>query len=149
MKRIQLTKNLYLDEYIDEKTYRKYIHKPHYLLGLINPLLPPLDQFLRERHGAVTINNWFIGGDRNWSGLRTPESPYYKWLSQHGSFVNASDSLYRNSTPEEVREDVKTNYLEHYKPLGLTSFEDKVNWFHKDMRYHTFKGYKNTGLLIF
>ncbi len=148
MKRIKLTKNLYLDEYIDETTYKKYIHKPHYLLGLINPLLPQIDQVIRNRHGGITINNWFIGGDRQWSGLRIPISKYYSWLSQHGEFCNASDSLSADSTAEEIRQDIKDNYLEIYNPLGLTCIEDDVNWLHKDCRYHNFKGYNGTGLLI-
>lgn len=148
-KRIQLTANLYLDEYIDRETYNKYINKPHYLLGLINPNIVKIDQKIRDRHGAITINNWFTGGHRQWSGLRTPKSTYYSWMSQHGMYVNASDSLSAYSTAEEVRQDIKDNYEKEYKPLGLTCIEGGVGWVHKDCRLHHFKGYKGTGLLIF
>lgn len=148
MRRIKLTKNIYLDEYINKSTYLKYQHKPHLLLGLINPLLPQIDQVIRNRHGAITINNWFTGGNRHWSGLRIPESSYYKFLSQHGGFCNGSDSLSADSTAEEVRQDIKDNYIEVYKPLGLTCIESDVSWLHKDCRYHTFQGFNDTGLLI-
>jgi hypothetical protein len=148
IKRIKLTKNFYLDEYIPKDLYLKYYeHKPHYLIGLLDKKIVLIDQFLRERFGAATINNWISGGDRNWSGLRTPESPYYKFLSQH-SYGRASDSIYKYASAKEVREDIKNNYEKLYKPLGLTCIEDDVNWLHKDCRYHEFAGYKNTGLLI-
>lgn len=147
-KRIQIMPNLYLDEYIDQETYQKYYKKPHYLMGLINKDLPPLDQFMRERYGSVTINNWWSGGDREWSGLRTPKSAYYKRLSQHGDFCNASDKLFANMTAKEVEEDIKKNYVELFRDRGLTCLESGVTWTHTDLRYHTFEGYKKTGLLL-
>ena len=140
MKTIRLTKNLWLHEYIQEGLYKQYAeNKPHYLMGLIDQRLPILDQFMRDRFGMVTINNWSSGGDRQWSGLRTPESPYYSKFSQH-SYGRASDKLFRDATAEEVREDIKKNYEKLYQPLGLTCIEDNVSWVHSDVRYHTFGG---------
>ena len=45
-------------------------------------LLVTLDR-LRERYGSMTVNNYYWGSDREWSGLRTNDSPYYSPYSQH------------------------------------------------------------------
>ena len=37
-------------------------------------LLATLDR-LRDRYGPVTVNNYQWDGEREWSGLRTPDSP--------------------------------------------------------------------------
>ena len=83
MNRIGLTKNLWLDEYIPKELYLKFEKKPHILIGLIDRRLVMADQLLRDKFGSVTINNWWNGGNRNWSGIRTPDSPVYSQTSQH------------------------------------------------------------------
>ncbi|MCO6501358.1 MAG: hypothetical protein J5I47_13415 [Vicingus serpentipes] len=146
--KINLTPKLYLHEYIPESLYVKYAKsKPHYLIGLLDKKLITVDQFMRERYGKVTINNWYYGGNRNWSGIRTPDSPYYSQFSQH-SYGRASDKIFKEITAEEVRADIKNNYVSLYKELGLSCIEDNVDWLHSDVRFHNFSGYNNTGLLI-
>ncbi|HAQ19615.1 MAG TPA: hypothetical protein DCR40_10350 [Prolixibacteraceae bacterium] len=131
MQRINLTAKLYLDEYIPKDLYLKYQDKPHILIGLLDNRLIEADQKLREVFGSVTINNWWNGGQRNWSGLRTPESPDYSPTSQH-SFGRASDKLF--SVPaEEVRKYIQ----EHWHELGITCIEDGVSWVHSDVRFCT------------
>lgn len=148
LKRIRLSRNFFLDEYIPQELYEKYhLNKPHYLLGMLDEKLVKIDQKLRDRFGSATINNWITGGDRNWSGVRTTDSPYYSFFSQH-SWGRASDKIFSDANADEVRKDIKENYEKIYKPLGLTCIEDKVNWIHSDCRNHNFAGYFNTGLLI-
>ena len=137
MTRIPLTKNLFLDEYIPQKVYMQYITHPWILIGLIDERLIKADQLLRDHFGSVTINNWIDGKDRNWSGLRNPESPDYKPESQH-AVGRASDKLFTNATAEEVRIYIKKNYL----ILGITSIEENVSWVHSDVRWN------QTGTLI-
>jgi hypothetical protein len=132
MNRISLTKNLFLDEYIPKSVYKKYINKPWILIGLIDNRLIKADQLLRDYFGEVTINNWFDGGIRNWSGLRTSDSPEFAPESQH-TFGRASDKIFKNATAEEVREYIKNSY----KTLGITCIEDKVTWVHSDVRNTT------------
>jgi len=129
MKRIELTKNLYLDEYISEKLYKKYLKKPHILIGLLDCRLIKSDQKLRDKFGVVTINNWISDGSRNFSGLRMGGDSYYSKTSQH-SFGRASDKLFKNATAEEVRLYIKDNWEE----LGITSIELGVSWVHSDVR---------------
>lgn len=138
MKRIQLTKNLWLDEYIPENLYKRLQKKPHILIGLLDRRLVMADQMLRDHFGPVTINNWWIKGDRNWSGIRTPDSPYYSETSQH-SWGRASDKLFKNVTAQEVREYIKGMYEE----LGITCIEENVSWVHSDVRWT-----RSTDLLI-
>lgn len=129
MNRVELSKNLYLDEYIPKSLYQQYQHKPHLLIGLIDKVLIEADQKLRDYFGPVTINNWVHGGDRQWSGLRTRESDYYSYLSQH-TFGRASDKIFRDVTADEVRNHLK----KHYKKYGITCIEADVSWVHSDVR---------------
>ncbi len=132
---IQLTKNLSLHEYIPKSLYEKWAGvKDNYLLNCLDPRLVKADQFLRRRFGAITINNWMEGGPRNWSGIRTPDSPYYSKYSQH-SWGRASDKVFKDATADEVRSDIKKNYMKLYYLLGLTCIEENVSWVHSDHRY--------------
>jgi len=137
MKSIKLTNNLSLHEYIPRELYTKYEGREHILIGLLDKRLVEADQLLRKRFGAVTINDWWWGGTRNWSGLRTADSSYFSPTSQH-SFGRASDKLFKNVTAEEVIEDIKINHLTY----GITGLEEMVNWVHTDVRWSI------SGLLI-
>ena len=130
MERIKLSKNFYLDEYIPEGMYHELQFKSHILIGLLDKRLLNADQKLRNFIGPVTINNWWNGGERNWSGIRTPDSPFYSRTSQH-SWGRASDKIFANVTPQEVREYIKI----HWKKLGVTAIEENVGWVHSDVRY--------------
>ena len=130
MARIKLTKNFYLDEYIPKKLYNSFAHKPHILIGLIDNRLIKADQLLRNHFGAITINNWYNGGNRNWSGLRIPVSSYFSQTSQH-TFGRASDKIFKYATAIEVRAYIKKNW----KTLGITCIEKNVSWVHSDIRY--------------
>ena len=63
---------------------------------------------MRKRYGKMTINNYMFGGDREWSGLRIPNSPYYSPYSQH-TFGRAADIIFGNITAESVRQDILNN----------------------------------------
>ena len=80
--------------------------------------------------GTMTINNYFWGGSREWSGIRTPDSPWYSYGSQH-SFANALDIVFSDYTAQEVREYIIENkhIFKHIKGLELG-----VSWVHIDVR---------------
>lgn len=130
MARVKISRNFFLDEYIPEGLYHQLESKPHILIGLLDKRLIAADQRLRNVFGPVTINNWATGGDRNWSGIRTPGSPFYSATSQH-SWGRASDKIFVQATPEEVRDYIKENW----KKLGITCIEENVGWVHSDVRY--------------
>lgn len=94
-------------------------------------LIDSIDK-LKERfpEGSMTINNYFWGGKREWSGLRTPDSKWFSATSMH-SFMMAVDIVFSKYTAEEVRKDIMDNpeVYPHIKGLEL-----EVNWVHIDVR---------------
>jgi len=126
MNRIKITANFYLDEFIPKELY--YAHPTWKLMRLIDPRTVQLMQIVRERHGARNVNNWATGGNRNYSGLRPINTPYYNQFSDH-SYGRASDSI--GITPvQEIWQDIRENYEKIYKPAGLTIIETNVGWLH-------------------
>lgn len=95
-------------------------------------LIIVLDQ-LREKFGPTTVNNWGVGGDRKWSGLRTEDSPYGSRYSQH-RFGRAADCLFSKVSAAQVREYILANPEEF--PL-INSVELDTSWLHFDVRNTT------------
>lgn len=95
---------------------------------LIDPRLIEILDRLRSRYGKMTVNNWFWGGEREWSGLRTPDSPYYSPYSQH-SFGRAADCLFADVSVEEVRADILGGGFSF-----VGGIEEDVSWLHIDVR---------------
>lgn len=94
-------------------------------------LLITLDK-LRERYGSITVNNYYWGKEREWSGLRTPDSPYYSPFSQH-TFGRAADCLFANKSAEEVRQEILASPSDpDFELIG--SVELGVSWLHFDVR---------------
>jgi len=81
--------------------------------------------------GTMTINNWVWGGDRRWSGLRTPDAAeYYSQTSQH-SFGRALDAVFSAYDVEEVRQYILANPEEFPHVKGV---ELGTGWLHVDVR---------------
>lgn len=122
-------KHFALHELLPVKSYQLRGEKGWALLD--ERLLITLDR-LRKRYGPMTVNNWFWGGEREWSGLRTSDSPFYSRYSQH-SFGRAADCLFSTVTVDEVREDILTKLDEPiFEFIG--SVELGVSWLHFDVR---------------
>jgi len=100
---------------------------------LIDTRLILLIDALREEFGQATINNYQFGGDRLWSGLRTPDSPYYSATSQH-SFGRAADVLFKAHTAESVRQAMIANPDKWLAICPNITLEDDVSWVHVDVR---------------
>ena len=85
---------------------------------------------LRDRFGVATVNNYIYGGGREWSGLRTKDSPYYSPTSQH-SFGRAFDVIFKKVDAETVRQYI----LSHRNEFSyITALELDVSWLHFDVR---------------
>ena len=80
--------------------------------------------------GTMTINNYKWGGDREWSGLRTSQSPDYSPTSMH-SFGKAIDCIFSHYSAEEVRLYILSN--KGFFPY-IRGMEDTVSWLHVDVR---------------
>ena len=87
---------------------------------------------LKERFpkGTMTINNYMWGGDREWSGLRTPDSPYFSPTSMH-TFMQAADIVFSHYPSIDVRSDIISNPGVYPFIKGL---ELDVTWVHIDVR---------------
>lgn len=85
--------------------------------------------------GSMTINNYFWGGSREWSGLRTPDSPYYSAKSMHSmqedGVFKAVDIVFSKYTAQNVREFILSN--QDMFPL-IRRMEDGVSWVHIDVK---------------
>jgi len=118
-----------IEELVDKATYSA---RGDRAWELLNPNLILFIDLIKEKfpEGTITINNWLWGGDRQWSGLRTPNSPWYSTYSQH-SFGNAVDMLLSAYPSEEVRKYIHSNL--HEFPM-LKGLEKDVTWVHADVR---------------
>ena len=141
MKRVQLSDNLWLDEYIPKSLYIRPYTKGDYWYGredaFFNVLIRKLnerlifsDQMLRNKFGPVTLNNWWNGGRFNERGLRVCGTSTGAELSDHFQ-GNASDKVFKNATAEEVRDYIKLNW----KVLGITIIEADTNWVHSSVAW--------------
>lgn len=125
--RIKVSKDFYLDEYIPKDLYL-HADDPQVLLGLVSEKLIESDQKLRDHFGPATINNWWNGGDRVYSGFRPYDCKIGAVNSDHKK-GRASDKLFANATPDEVRAYIKENW----KELDITKIEEGVSWVHSSV----------------
>jgi hypothetical protein len=102
-------------------------------LHLLNPQVLELADLLREIYGPTFINTYNLGENvirayklREWSGIRTPDSKWYRPYSQH-TFGNALDMVFRDVTAEQVRSDIIDGVIELPYPVVL---EKSVSWIH-------------------
>jgi hypothetical protein len=120
-----------IEEFVDPEIYKVRGEKAW---ELIDVRIIITAEALKKRFplGTMTINNWVWGGDRLWSGLRTPRSKYYSETSQH-SFGRALDCVFSAYSAKEVRQYVITNPEEFPYVTGIEDF-DNMSWVHLDCR---------------
>jgi len=119
-------------ELIPPDIYAKYGERAFFLM---DDRVLRLQDAIREEFGPATVNDYHWGGSREWSGLRTPDSPWYSKLSQH-SFGRSVDSIRKVITAEEIRDHIKTNPKRWLDAAGVESItlEDGTSWLHTDVR---------------
>lgn len=102
---------------------------------------------LREEFGSATINNYEWGGDREWSGLRTSDSPWFSAYSQH-TFGRAADLIFKEVAAHEVRALIKQisgvsfqgcDYIKEFDNKRIIAahihgLEEGISWVHIDVR---------------
>ena len=102
------------------------------------PALRTLDA-LRNKFGAIIVNDWFHGGNYSESGLRRFDTQTGAKYSMH-KFGGAFDCKPKNFSPLEAFNYVLAHSSEF--PL-LTTMEDAtqtVTWLHFDVRNHNREG---------
>jgi len=123
------SKHFRLEELVPKELFNKYGEK---CWDFLDPRLLESIDTVKERfpEGTITINNWLWNGNRNWSGIRTPNSSYYSQSSMH-SWGKAVDMIFSKYSPDEVRQDIIDNpdIYPHIKGLELD-----ITWVHLDVR---------------
>ncbi len=84
--------------------------------------------------GTMTINDYYWGGLREWSGIRTEDSKYYSSGSMHTA-GKAVDFVCTDYSAEEVRNYILDN-LELFP--AIKGMELEVSWVHIDVRNEDF-----------
>ena len=84
---------------------------------------------IRDKFGVTVVNNWHTGGDRQWSGFRSPESPVGSPYSQH-RLGAAFDCIFAHTDAESVRAYILAHPEEFPYIRGL---EKGVSWVHFDL----------------
>lgn len=128
------SKHFELHEFFPRDLYNLLISQvpAEIMWRMVNPKLVTLADKLKERFpkGTMYINNWKWNKEREWSGLRTPDSRWYRHTSQHTLF-NALDAVFSHYSPEEVRKYILAN-PSLYEELG--GMELGGSWLHVDVR---------------
>lgn len=124
-----ISKHFKIYELVDKDTYTSRGEKAW---ELISPELIETIDTIKERFpkGSMTINNWKWNGDRNWSGLRNPSSPWFSKYSQH-SLGCAIDAIFSEYSADEVRKDIIDNPDIYPHVKGI---ETDISWLHVDTR---------------
>lgn len=134
MKRVQISENFYLDEFIDPSTYAA---RGARAIELIDMRIVYACQYIRDHLGAVTVNNWASGGQYRLSGLRPFNTTTGAKFSQH-KYGRAADIKVAGKTPAEVHEFIKANaqyFIERQWITTLEELQDTPTWTHIDCRY--------------
>ena len=123
------SKHFKIHELVPKHIYEKHGERSWKFID--ERLIKTIDK-LKEHfnNGTMTINNYHWGGNREWSGLRTPQSPQYSETSQH-SLGNAIDAVFSDYTAQEVRNYIIDNPHEFEYIKGI---ELGVSWLHIDVR---------------
>lgn len=158
-KRLKVSENFYLDEFVDPHTY---FNNEDHGMSLIDCRLFKMAQLIRDKHGkAVYINNWWKyyefykyecdidqiiedieseKGLNKWSGIRTERCKEGTILSAHRTWKKGL-----NKQPYGQAIDIKSNTISFYNivienikdfyALGLRRLEDPDitgGWLHMD-----------------
>lgn len=132
--RVKLSENFYLDEFVPKKIYYQKGIKPEWF---VRPNMVKSAQLFRSIvDKPVIINNWWDGGEFQYSGYRDPACKEGSTLSQHRAF-NAEDLKCGGMTGADMFEVVKFHFKEFNK-LGITTVENPAStptWLHLDGRF--------------
>ena len=121
---MKLSKNFYWHELVPRGIRKQDV------LNVIDSRVLGVLEALRTRYGPITVNNWHWAGDREWSGFRTSDSPFYSPFSQH-SFGRAADCILMDCDVTEVIDDIMSGDFYH---RHLSALELGVPWLHFDVR---------------
>lgn len=129
---MKVSENFFLEEFIPNDIY---LDNKDNCLRLIDSRIITIAQYLRDKFGSLTINDWNIGGHYSESGFRRFDTNTGAQFSQH-KYGRAIDCKFKDKTPKEVSEYILNNQSE-FLDIGLTVLENvnkTTTWLHCDCR---------------
>ena len=130
-------KNFRYQEFFSPTYFNKWKTTPSYLINSIDPRLPLLAQFMRDRYGkSVTITNWLWRGEDDYpydySGFREHQYTDCSMISRHRLGL-CIDTKVAGMEAREVQKDMRDNF-DIFSKHGLTSIEeDTPTWTHSSL----------------
>ena len=120
---------------LSELLPKELMDKKSYGWGTFDERLKITIDVIRDILGIpLTCNNWESGGNRNYSGARPKDTPYYKYGSYHSirpdRKVMAVDLVSTKMSASEMRIILVQNAKSLPYPIRI---EDGVNWLHVDL----------------
>lgn len=134
--------NFQQHELVDSSTLKLYESMGWDVLRLFHPTILFSADKLRDKLGVkCTINNWKFGGNREWSGYRTPESPYFSPYSQHnGKAVDIIIDGFCVDDYSDLRREMVDNPWEtawkYVTRVEMTKNHVPISWLHIDVACH-------------
>lgn len=144
-------KYLSADELVDRATYNDCKNRGilEYIFWQFNPLVLITADLLRERFGAITVNNWNHGGSFQNRGLRNIDSGVGSKYSAHKRGA-ALDCNFADASAVEIREIMKKagcfkpgfkdrtdlgedECFRHIGRVEMTQSGKPISWFHFDI----------------
>jgi len=119
---IYIPKWFSLDELFSQEICKKYGSVAWSFLD--DRLLITLDA-LRNKYGAIFVNNWAVGGSLDSAGFRAPNDPVGASFSQH-RFGRAADCHFKHYTAEDIRQKI---LLDPEMFPHINAIEMNVSWF--------------------
>lgn len=117
-------------ELVDEYTYEQRKSKAWELIDRLDIKL--LDTF-RRKFGKIVINDWYWGGNFNWSGLQTLHCTKYSEYSMN-RFSKGWDLKFMDTRPMDVRKHIREN-KDWWIKQGLTCVSiNTKSYLHIDRR---------------
>jgi len=125
------------EEFVDRATFILYKGKGWDIWRLFRPQILFAIYSLRVRYDKlIRINDWHSGGNFQWRGFRTPDSPQYSVFSQHNGGALDFDVL--GMPAEEVRHDILTHQndigIEYIAAVEMSVGGKPISWVHIDCR---------------
>lgn len=135
--KIHNAKNFRYEEFFSQSYFEKWKNTPYWLINSIDPMVPILAQFIRDRYKkSVTINNWLWRKENNYpydnSGFRDGLCNEGSLVSRHrlGKCIDVKIGDKIDETASELQQDIRDNF-EEFSDYGLTAMEqDTHTWTH-------------------
>lgn len=127
---IYICKHFIIQELVDEHTYIRF-HDDAWQFFNVDAL-KMIDGIREYFDKPVFVNNWDMGGENQFRGLRPSYVTIGAVLSLH-KFGGAFDMTIKGVPAEEVRQEILAN-KNHELLKYINSMERDVPWLHADVR---------------